>query len=77
MILGAGRRTAEDAIDPAAGIVLHRTVGDRVAAGDALAELHFNPPFAAALPEALAMFRGAVAIGVEPMTRPPLILERL
>ena len=77
MILGAGRRTAEDAIDPAAGIVLHRTVGDRVAAGDVLAELHFNPPFAAALPEALAMFRGAVAIGVEPMTRPPLILERL
>jgi len=77
MILGAGRRTAEDAIDPAAGIILHRTVGDRVAAGDALAELHFNPPFAAALPEALAMFRDAVAIGVEPMTRPPLILERL
>jgi pyrimidine-nucleoside phosphorylase/thymidine phosphorylase len=77
MILGAGRRTAEDAIDPAAGIVLHRTVGDRVAAGDVLAELHFNPPFAAALPEALAMFRDAVDIGAEPMTRPPLILERL
>ena len=77
MILGAGRRTAEDAIDPAAGIILHRTVGDRVAAGDVLAELHFNPPFAAALPEALAMFRDAVDIGAEPMTRPPLILERL
>jgi pyrimidine-nucleoside phosphorylase/thymidine phosphorylase len=77
MILGAGRRTAEDAIDPAAGIVLHRTVGDRVAAGDVLAELHFNPPFTAALPEALAMFRDAVDIGAEPMTRPPLILERL
>ena len=77
MILGAGRRTAEDAIDPAAGIVLKRTVGDRVAAGDVLAEIHFNPPFAAALPEALAMFRAAVDIGAEPMTRPPLILERL
>jgi pyrimidine-nucleoside phosphorylase/thymidine phosphorylase len=77
MILGAGRRTAEDAIDPAAGIVLHRTVGDRVAAGDVLAELHFNPPFAPALPEALAMFRDAVDIGAEPMTRPLLILERL
>jgi len=77
MILGAGRRTAEDAIDPAAGIVLHRTVGDRVAAGDVLAELHFNPPFAAALPEALAMFRDAVAIGAEPPAPRPLIIERL
>ena len=77
MILGAGRRTAEDAIDPAAGIVLHRTVGDRVAAGDVLAELHFNPPFAAALPEALAMFRDAVAIGAELPAPRPLIIERL
>ena len=77
MLLGAGRRTAEDAVDPAAGIVLKRTVGDRVAAGDVLAEIHFNPPFAAALPEALAMFRAAVDIGAEPITRPPLILERL
>jgi len=77
MLLGAGRRTAEDAVDPAAGIMLQHAVGDRVAAGDVLAELHFNPPFTAALPEAVAMFRGAVAIGAEPPAPRPLILERL
>jgi thymidine phosphorylase len=77
MLLGAGRRTAEDSVDPAAGIMLHRGVGDRVAAGDVLAELHFNPPYAAAVPEAGALFRGAVGIGGEPVARPSLILERL
>jgi len=77
MLLGAGRRTAEDAIDPAAGIVLHRTVGDAVAVGDVLAELHYNPPSAAALAEARAMFKAAVVIGAESPARRSLILERL
>jgi predicted deacylase len=57
--------------------MLHRGVGDRVAAGDVLAELHFNPPYAAAVPEAGALVRGAVGIGGEPVARPSLILERL
>jgi pyrimidine-nucleoside phosphorylase/thymidine phosphorylase len=77
MLLGAGRKTAEDSVDPAAGIMLHRGVGDRVAAGDVLAELHFNPPYAAAVCEAGALVRGAVGIGGEPVARPSLILERL
>ena len=77
MLLGAGRATAEDAIDPAAGIVLVKTVGDRVAAGDVIAELHFNPPHAAAVPAASDLVAGAVSIGPEAVTRPSLILERL
>jgi pyrimidine-nucleoside phosphorylase len=77
MLLGAGRRTAEDAVDPAAGIVLERAIGDRVAAGDVLAELQFNPAHAAAVPEAVALFHRAVGIGDEPVARPKLILERL
>ena len=77
MLLGAGRRTAEDVIDPAAGIVLRRTVGDAVAAGDVLAELHFNPRHAAAVPEAVAMFRAAVTVGDGPPAPRPLVLERL
>jgi len=77
MLLGAGRRTAEDAVDPAAGIVLQHAIGDRVAAGDVLAELRFNPQHAAAVPEAVALFRGGVGIGAGPVARPTLILERL
>ncbi len=77
MLLGAGRATAEASIDPAAGIVLHKTVGDSVRVGDALAELHFNPSHAASLPAAHAMFTSAVSISEEPVARPSLILERL
>jgi len=38
--LGAGRRTKEDAVDPTAGIVFERHVGDTVAPGDVIARLH-------------------------------------
>jgi pyrimidine-nucleoside phosphorylase len=38
--LGAGRRTKDDDIDHAVGIVLHKKRGDSVAAGELLAEIH-------------------------------------
>ncbi|MCB9598653.1 MAG: thymidine phosphorylase [Sandaracinaceae bacterium] len=38
--MGAGRTRADQAVDPAVGIVLHAVRGDRVAEGDTLAELH-------------------------------------
>ena len=42
MMLGAGRRTKEDAIDPAAGIIILKKIGDRVEQGEPLAMLHTN-----------------------------------
>ena len=42
VILGGGRERKEDSIDPAVGIVLHKKVGDRVAAGESLATIHYN-----------------------------------
>jgi pyrimidine-nucleoside phosphorylase/thymidine phosphorylase len=77
MLLGAGRSTVQSPIDHAAGIVLRRKVGDPVVAGEPIAELHYNPSHAAALPAALEMLRQAVEIGPEPVSRQPLILERL
>lgn len=44
MMLGAGRETLEDTIDPAVGIVLHAKVGDKVEQGDALLTIHANRP---------------------------------
>ena len=38
--LGAGRRTKEDAIDYAVGVVCRKKRGDKVGAGDVLAEVH-------------------------------------
>ena len=76
MLLGAGRQTVESTIDPAAGIVLHRKVGDAVAVGDVIAELHVNEPFAAALPAARDMLSSAIEITAAPPRPQPLILDR-
>jgi thymidine phosphorylase len=38
--LGAGRARAEDAIDPRVGVLIQKKPGDRVRAGDVLAEVH-------------------------------------
>ncbi|MDO8963702.1 MAG: thymidine phosphorylase [Coriobacteriia bacterium] len=40
MVMGAGRATKDDVIDPAAGLVLAAKVGDRVEPGGALVTLH-------------------------------------
>jgi pyrimidine-nucleoside phosphorylase/thymidine phosphorylase len=77
MLLGAGRARADSTIDPAAGIVFTKTVGDEVRAGDVIAELHVNPAFAAALPESLAMLADATTIADVPPPKRSLILERL
>jgi pyrimidine-nucleoside phosphorylase len=42
VILGGGRERKEDSVDPAVGIVLHRKVGDRVAAGEQIATIYYN-----------------------------------
>ena len=42
VILGGGRERKEDSVDPSVGIVLHKKVGDRVAASESLATIHYN-----------------------------------
>jgi pyrimidine-nucleoside phosphorylase len=42
MLLGAGRETMADAIDPAVGIVLNKKVGDSVKAGEVLCYIYTN-----------------------------------
>jgi len=63
LVLGAGRRTKDDVIDPAVGIMLACAPGDRVAAGQALAVLHTNLPDGdPRLADATARFLGAVHV---------------
>lgn len=42
MVLGAGRETKEDTIDPAVGLVLHKKVGDKVEVGESLLTIYSN-----------------------------------
>ena len=43
-LLGAGRETKDSIVDPAAGIVLCKKIGDWVEEGEPLAQLHYNDP---------------------------------
>lgn len=44
MEIGAGRETKEDKINPAVGIVLKKTCGESIEAGEALAQIHHDAP---------------------------------
>ena len=73
--LGAGRRTKEDTIDHAVGIVCRRKRGDEVAAGELLAEVHAQNEASAA--EAVRAVLAAYELGDE---RPPsraILLDEL
>jgi thymidine phosphorylase len=58
VMLGGGRFTIDDSVDPAVGIVLHKKVGDPVAAGEALCMVHYNLPerFSEAMPIIVAAY---------------------
>ena len=73
--LGAGRRTKDDTIDHAVGIVLQRKPGDRVAEGETLAEIHAATDAAAA--EAAPELLAAYTIADEPPPERSVILDVL
>jgi pyrimidine-nucleoside phosphorylase/thymidine phosphorylase len=76
MALGAGRARVEDAVDPAAGIVLARKVGDPVAAGEPLATLHHREGDRAAAEVARDVL-AAYTVGEERRAPGPLVLGRI
>ena len=73
--LGAGRARAEDAVVHAAGIDLHVTVGDSVAAGQPLFTLSADDE--TRFDRALAAVEGAWEIGDNAPARTPLVRERI
>ncbi|MFM7109248.1 MAG: thymidine phosphorylase [Planctomycetaceae bacterium] len=77
MLLGAGRARVDSTIDPAAGIVFAKSMGDEVRPGDVVAEIHVNPAHASSVPQVLAMLGEATTIAAGRPPARPLILERL
>ncbi|MFN2548494.1 MAG: thymidine phosphorylase, partial [Myxococcales bacterium] len=73
--LGAGRARKEDDVDHAAGLILHKRLGDEVREGDVIAELHAATE--SRLDAGELRLRSAARIGDAPPQRKPLVLERL
>jgi pyrimidine-nucleoside phosphorylase len=73
--LGAGRRTKEDAIDYAVGVVCRKKRGDEVVAGDVLAEVHAADE--ASAHEAAAEVLAAYGLGDEPPRARRIVLDTI
>lgn len=73
MVLGAGRTTKEDKIDPTVGIVFRHKVGDYVKKGDVMAEIHANDMDQ--LDQADTILDNAINIAGEQPEKKPLVLE--
>jgi pyrimidine-nucleoside phosphorylase len=74
VVLGGGRAKKEDSVDPAVGIIVHKKVGDRVSAGDALCTVYYNSAerFANAAP----LIEKSYTIAAEaPLKAQPLIRQ--
>jgi pyrimidine-nucleoside phosphorylase len=71
--LGAGRRTKDDVVDHAVGIVCRAKRGDQVGRGDILAEVHARD--ASSADEAAAAVLVAYAFGEAPPPERPVLLE--
>jgi len=72
MILGAGRERADAAVDPAAGVFLRAARGDRVEAGDAIAELHASE--GGRIDRARRLMASALVVGDQrPAAREPVL----
>ncbi len=74
-LLGAGRFTKDDVIDPAVGIEVVRKVGEPVNKGEPLAILHVNDE--ANLEQPRAMVTQAYTIRDKEVSAPQLIVERV
>jgi thymidine phosphorylase len=72
--LGAGRARKEDAVSPAAGVVMLAKPGDSVHVGEPLLQLHADDE--SRIPRALAALDGGIDIGAD-YTPEPLVIDRV
>lgn len=72
-MLGAGRRKKDDAIDPTAGILLQKKIGDPIKVGEELAQLFSSRELE--IEPILSEVESAIVIGSTIPTLPPLIRE--
>jgi len=75
MLLGAGRQKKGDAVDPGAGLLLARKVGEEVRRGEPLATLYSS--HAEGLERALQFLHGAFSLAPEPVAPSPLFLGKV
>jgi pyrimidine-nucleoside phosphorylase len=75
LILGGGRSTKEDVIDPAVGIMVHKKIGDKVATGEALCTLHYNG--SEHIEKSRVLIEGSYTISAKPLVKARELIHRV
>ena len=75
VVLGGGRNTVDDAIDPGVGITIVATVGDAVHAGDPILRVSYREQ--SRLNQAVPLLNEAIRVGPQRRTTGPLVLEEV
>ena len=75
MMLGAGRERTDDTVDPAVGINMLASLGDRIEKGNPLLCIHHRNH--RGVDAALAYLNGTFGFSEQPQTPPALVIERI
>jgi pyrimidine-nucleoside phosphorylase len=75
VLLGGGRARKEDSVDPAVGIMIHKKIGDKVAAGESLCTIHYNS--AERLQQAQPLIEQSYRIETAPLLQKRSLVHRI
>jgi pyrimidine-nucleoside phosphorylase len=75
LLLGGGRSTKEDIIDPAVGVMVHKKIGDKVAVGEPLCTLYYND--GEHVEESRSLIRSSYKLSTAPLLKGRPLIHRI
>lgn len=75
LLLGGGRSTKEDVIDPAAGLMVHKKIGDKVRVGEPLCTLYYNA--AKHVEESRSLIQSSYKLSATPLLKATPLIRRI
>lgn len=75
LLLGGGRSTKEDVIDPAVGLVVHKKIGDKAGLGEPLCTLHYNA--AEHVEESRSLIQSSYKLSAAPLLNATPLIRRI
>jgi pyrimidine-nucleoside phosphorylase len=75
LLLGGGRSTKEDVIDPAVGVMVHKKIGQKVDVGEPLCTLHYNA--GEYVQESSSLIQASYKLGAAPLLKSSPLIHRV
>src|SRR5215472_12784461 len=75
LVLGGGRSTKEDVIDPAVGVMVRKKIGDKVAVGETLCTLHYDSN--TQLEGSRALIEASYTVSAAPLLKKAPLIHRI